>query len=77
MIDVGDLQHGSVPGQNQLLSQQQGKKSHKWFKLQQNKFGLANRACASGHLAIEERQIENFVFWHDRLDILKQVFDEA
>jgi hypothetical protein len=26
---------------------------------------------------VEERQIENFQYWHDRLVILKQVFDEA
>lgn len=26
---------------------------------------------------MEDRQIENFVFWHDRLVILKGFFDEA
>lgn len=33
------------------------------------------RCC--GHLRAEARQIENFKFWHDRLVILKGVFDEA
>jgi hypothetical protein len=53
------------------------KKSRKWFKGQRNKYGLDEKASTSGHLTTEERQIENFVFWHDRLGILKQVFDEA
>jgi hypothetical protein len=28
-------------------------------------------------LNAEERQIDNFEYWHDRLVVLKQVFDEA
>jgi hypothetical protein len=60
-----------------LLLPQYDKQSCKWFKTQQMKHGLDNRASASGHLTTEERQIENFSFWHDRLEILKQVFDEA
>lgn len=60
-----------------LLLPQYDKQCCKWFKTQQIKFGLDNRASASGHLTTEERQIENFCFWHDRLGILKQVFDEA
>lgn len=60
-----------------LLFPQYDKQSRKWFKAQQRKFGLDSRACAAGHLTTEERQIENFTFWHDRLGILKQVFDEA
>ena len=31
--------------------------------------------CA--YLRAEDRQIENFKFWHDRIVILKQFFDEA
>jgi hypothetical protein len=30
-----------------------------------------------GHLRAEDRQIDEFRFWRDRLVILKQVFDEA
>jgi hypothetical protein len=60
-----------------LLFPQYNKESRKWFKAQQNKYGLDGKASASGHLTTEERQIENFIFWHDRLGILKQVFDEA
>jgi hypothetical protein len=31
----------------------------------------------SGHLKTDDRQIEKFVYWHDQLIVLKQVFDEA
>jgi len=60
-----------------LLLPQYDKQSCKWFKAQQMKHGLDPRASATGHLTTEERQIENFSFWHDRLGILKRVFDEA
>lgn len=30
-----------------------------------------------GYLKTDDRQIERFRFWHDRLVVLKQVFDEA
>jgi hypothetical protein len=60
-----------------LLFPRYDKRSCKWFKAQQWKAGLESRACAAGHLTTEERQIENVTFWHDRLGILKQVFDEA
>jgi hypothetical protein len=60
-----------------LLFPQYDKESRKWFKAQQLKFGLDEKTSTSGHLTTEERQIENFVFWYDRLSILKQAFDEA
>ena len=60
-----------------LLFPRYDKKSCKWFRVQQRKFGLDSRACSVAHLTTEERQIENFTFWHDRIGILKQVFDEA
>jgi hypothetical protein len=31
----------------------------------------------TGNLNAENRQIENFKYWHDRLVILKEVYDEA
>jgi len=31
----------------------------------------------SGHLIANERQVENFKYWHDRLVVLKQVYDES
>jgi hypothetical protein len=60
-----------------LLFPKYDKKSCNWFKAQQIRFGLDKKACCCGHLTTEERQIERFVYWHDRLGILKQVFDEA
>lgn len=60
-----------------LLLPQNDKQCCKWFKTHKVKSGLDNRASAVGILTTEERQIENFKFWHDRLSILKQVFDEA
>lgn len=31
----------------------------------------------SGQLIADERQVETFKYWHDRLVVLKQVYDEA
>ncbi|KAG0644971.1 hypothetical protein D0Z07_9312 [Hyphodiscus hymeniophilus] len=60
-----------------LLLPQYDVKSRKWFRIHKNKWYLDENAASCGHLTTEQRQIENFVFWHDRLTILKQVFDEA
>jgi len=60
-----------------LLFPQFDRGSWKWFRAQQTKFRLDNKAGACGHLSTEERQIDNFVFWHDRIGIPKQAFDEA
>lgn len=60
-----------------LLFPQYDPKSCKWIKSQQTQFGLDRRISEAGQLTTEERQIENFTFWHDRIGILKQVFDEA
>ncbi|PVH68689.1 hypothetical protein DL98DRAFT_564625 [Cadophora sp. DSE1049] len=55
----------------------------KWFsshetKLQKRrKLPLDPLAHECGQLKVEERQIDKFQYWHDRLVILKQVFDEA
>jgi hypothetical protein len=38
---------------------------------------LDSKVLRCGRLRAEDRRIENFGFWHDRLVILKQVFDEA
>lgn len=54
-----------------------------WFlkhetKLQKRrKLPLDPLARECGQLKVEERQIDQFHYWHDRLVILKQVFDEA
>ena len=54
-----------------------------WFEsVQKNRRKLGKTpldalARENKQLKAEERQIENFVYWHDRLVILKQVYDEA
>ncbi|KFY45317.1 hypothetical protein V494_01007 [Pseudogymnoascus sp. VKM F-4513 (FW-928)] len=55
----------------------------KWFYSHESKIEKRGRlpldplARECGQLKAEARQIEHFQYWHDRLVILKQVFDEA
>lgn len=55
----------------------------RWFVKQQNnvikrgKLPLDPSARECGQLKVEERQMDDFDYWHDRLVILTQVFDEA
>ncbi len=51
--------------------------SRKWFRAQQTRCRLDGKAEECGNLSTEERKIDNFVFWNDRIGILKQAFDEA
>jgi hypothetical protein len=60
-----------------LLLPQFDEGSKKWFKRMGKQASLDANAIKCGQLVAEERQIENFHFWRDRLIILKQVFDEA
>ncbi|EON67720.1 hypothetical protein W97_06863 [Coniosporium apollinis CBS 100218] len=60
-----------------LLFPQTDKDSLKWFKKLPCSLGLDKTLVKCGHLRVDSRQIENFRFWHDRLVILKQVFDES
>jgi hypothetical protein len=69
-----------------LLLPEHDKKVENWFEShrrkqirpqKQNRLPLDPLARECGQLKVEERQIENFEYWHDRLVILKQVFDEA
>ncbi|KAL6408767.1 uncharacterized protein AUP68_07713 [Ilyonectria robusta] len=48
-----------------------------WYLQESSLRGLDTYAIEVGHLDTDQRQIENFTYWHDRLVILKQVFDEA
>lgn len=36
-----------------------------------------SQLMSCGHLKTDDRQIEKFLHWHDRLVVLKQLFDEA
>ncbi|PMD30890.1 hypothetical protein L207DRAFT_592257 [Hyaloscypha variabilis F] len=51
----------------------------KWYQKTAAKsaFGLDKRLVGIGNLNAEERQIDNFSYWRDRLVILKEVYDEA
>ncbi|RMZ71089.1 fad-type 2 [Pyrenophora seminiperda CCB06] len=40
-------------------------------------FDVDSQLALCGHLKTDDRQIETFTYWHDRLVVLKQVFDEA
>jgi len=51
----------------------------KWYQKEVPKSacGLDKRLIGIGNLNAEERRSENFNYWHDRLVILKEVYDEA
>ena len=57
------------------------KKSTAWFRKEQKRcpidWLIDEKAITCPVLKKRERQIENFEFWHDRLVMLKQAFDEA
>ncbi|KAI1261432.1 hypothetical protein F5Y18DRAFT_431279 [Xylariaceae sp. FL1019] len=51
-----------------------------WLKRTCRKYELGlvdKRVALCGNLRAEDRQIERFTFWRDRLIILKQVYDDA
>ncbi|KIM95383.1 hypothetical protein OIDMADRAFT_134272, partial [Oidiodendron maius Zn] len=48
-----------------------------WFQKQAKRLGLDVEATNCDHLKPEDRQIEKFKYWHERLTILKETFDDA
>ena len=64
-----------------LLLPQNDKKSKAWFrgelKRDINDEFIDSKAIRCRILTMKERQIDNFEFWHDRLVMLKQAFDQA
>ncbi|KAH8790910.1 hypothetical protein F5882DRAFT_291442 [Hyaloscypha sp. PMI_1271] len=64
-----------------LLLPSNNKKTVIWFQREQrrnlNDEFVDGTAIGCRPLSMKERQIDNFEFWHDRLVMLKQVFDEA
>lgn len=60
-----------------LLLPSSEKKTKKWFRRHQATQTLDKMAIKCARLRADDRQIDNFHFWKDRLVILKQVFDEA
>ncbi|KAI1083068.1 hypothetical protein F5B20DRAFT_528415 [Whalleya microplaca] len=52
----------------------------KWFQAllaRQEHWAIDPRLVLCGDLQMEDRQIERFVYWRDRLVILKQAYDDA
>ncbi|TGJ87792.1 hypothetical protein E0Z10_g908 [Xylaria hypoxylon] len=56
------------------------KARREWFEklcLESSPCLIDSRVALCGNLRAEDRQIERFAFWRDRLIILKQVYDDA
>ncbi|KAJ4983254.1 hypothetical protein SVAN01_11267 [Stagonosporopsis vannaccii] len=60
-----------------LLFPQTEARDRKWYRQLPSTFFLDPELMQCGHLTADDRQLENFEYWHDRLVVLKQVFDEA
>ncbi|KAF9700098.1 hypothetical protein EKO04_002008 [Ascochyta lentis] len=60
-----------------LLFPQSDGTLRKWYRRLPMPFPLDPELVRCGHLKTEDRQFEKFAYWHDRLVVLKQVFDEA
>lgn len=62
-----------------LLFPQHDRESSMWLQSRSgpNCHGTNRELLKCGHLRLEERQQTNFNFWHDRLVILKQAYDES
>jgi len=60
-----------------LLFPENSPQSRRWLLRQVAQYGLDPGVTRCGFLRAQERRIERFSFWHDRLIILKQAFDES
>lgn len=63
-----------------LLFPENDKESRHWIALQigsKDEQLLDPNITKCGILRAHERRLEEFIFWHDRLVILKQTFDES
>ncbi|KAK3385538.1 hypothetical protein B0H63DRAFT_473104 [Podospora didyma] len=60
-----------------LLIPKYDKNVKTWYGIQAAKYNLDPAATESGYLIADERQVESFRYWHDRLVVLKQVYDES
>ncbi|KAH7072577.1 hypothetical protein FB567DRAFT_480974 [Paraphoma chrysanthemicola] len=58
-----------------LLFPQHDRSTRKWLNKQSTKFDGMLLRCDP--LRLEDRQVETFHFWHDRLVMLKQAFDQS
>lgn len=48
-----------------------------WLASQPSSPPIDRQLARCGRLRLDDRQIETYRFWHDRLIVLKQAFDEA
>jgi hypothetical protein len=60
-----------------LLFPSNDDEAKRWLRSQKKLASIDSQLSRCGFLRTQERQIENFSFWHDRLVILKQAFDES
>lgn len=60
-----------------LLFPQNDRKSYRWVRSQIVEHTLDSSILRCGNLRAQNRRFEHFPFWHDRLVILKQAFDES
>lgn len=60
-----------------LLFPQFDKATTTWFTKIPYSLHIDREVVKCGQLKADNRQIKNFLYWHDRLAILKQVFDES
>lgn len=60
-----------------LMCPQFDKATTKWLSKMPDSEHIDSEVAKCGHLKADNRQIEKFKFWHDRLVILKQVFDQS
>jgi hypothetical protein len=60
-----------------LLFPQNDRKTRRWLSKQISEHSLDPSILRCGNAWAQDRRFENFYFWHDRLVILKQNFDDA
>ncbi|KAH8696842.1 hypothetical protein GQ44DRAFT_666101 [Phaeosphaeriaceae sp. PMI808] len=62
-----------------LLFPQHDRETKTWLQLQSkmNSYIIDKQLLKCGRLRLDDRQKNNFHFWHDRLVILKQAYDES
>ncbi|RDW91017.1 hypothetical protein BP5796_02182 [Coleophoma crateriformis] len=60
-----------------LLFPQTDRDTRNWFRKQSSIRNIDSKAMKCGRLRMQDRRIESFYYWHDRLVDLKQFFDEA
>jgi hypothetical protein len=60
-----------------LLFPQNDSDTKEWFRKLPSAPVLDTMLLKCGSLRLDDRQFDKFYFWHDRLVILKQAFDES